>query len=222
GGPEVAAGGNNTIAWRGRLHGRAQEQRAAPDHQAVDFGPAHPAHPAHGHGLHQGQVAVDAYQHQEADAAVQVHVDHGVHHPAQDLPEEPVEVVGNGDGPEGQPTGQDQVSHRQVPQVDFRHGAAALVQAEHAEDKDVLGCGQHEQDPEEGGLGGIEQVPPLRVRTVTVLGQGPVKSRRKGLRGDVEHSRAERKQKRGRYTSRSQQREGEGERDGLSAPQTAG
>uniref|UniRef100_A0A8C0KK65 Uncharacterized protein n=1 Tax=Canis lupus dingo TaxID=286419 RepID=A0A8C0KK65_CANLU len=102
-------------------HGRAQEQRAPPDHQAVELGPAHPAHPAHGHGFHQGQVAVDAHQHQEADAAVEVHVEHGVHHAAQHLPEEPVEVVGDGDGPEGQPGGQDQVCQGQVAQVDLSH-----------------------------------------------------------------------------------------------------
>ena len=75
------------------------------------------------------------------------------------------------------------------------------MQAEDAEDKGVLQDGEQEEDPEEGGLDGIEPVPQIGLEAAAALGQGPIESRFKDLGGEVEHFGAARKWKRGSYTS---------------------
>uniref|UniRef100_A0A8C6GUF1 Uncharacterized protein n=1 Tax=Mus spicilegus TaxID=10103 RepID=A0A8C6GUF1_MUSSI len=170
--------------------GDAQEAPSYPDEQAGRLGSPSPPVPPAGHGVYQQPVAVLTDGHHQEDADEQVGLDDPADHPAEVTSKGPVETVPNILCPEGQAQHKHQIRSCQVSQVDFCY--AVLVQEEHAEDKEVLQCGQQEEDPEEGGLDGIEPTPPLGVWAV-VLRKGPVKSRPEDLCGDVEHFDAERK-----------------------------
>uniref|UniRef100_A0A8C0WNV4 Uncharacterized protein n=1 Tax=Castor canadensis TaxID=51338 RepID=A0A8C0WNV4_CASCN len=127
--------------------------------------PPPPPPPAH-HGVHQRPVAVLADGHHQEDADKQIGLDDSIDHTAEEASKGPVELVPDILCPEGQTQDKHQIRSCQIGQVDFCH--AALVQAEDAEDKDVLQRSQQEQDPEERGLGGIDPFQPLGVRAVVL------------------------------------------------------
>lgn len=99
-----------------------------------------------GQRVHQGHVAINAYQHEEVDAAVGVHVDGEGDHCAQGIGKGPVESFGRVHSPEGHESHEDEVSGGHVAQEDLSHGAGLLMKAENPQYKHIEEDSQHRDD----------------------------------------------------------------------------
>lgn len=158
----------------------AQQQTEAPHHQAAQLSVLGTAHLAVGHGVHQRHVAVDANQHQQVDAAVEVEFDAQVDGLAQELAEGPVELVDDVDGPEWQAAHQHQVGHGQIAEVDLGHRGRLLVEQEDGQDEDVEHDAQRRDEQDVGRLPGVEPLPQIGGRLTT---PGAVGVERVSIRG---------------------------------------
>lgn len=115
-------------------------------------------------------IAIYANQNEEVDAAVGVHLNAQVDDFAHEQTKRPIETIGYVDSPKGQTSHQDEVSGRQVAQVDLSHGAGLLVEAENPQDKHVEHNPNHSDDEDIHWLAGVEPLPVVLLRTVCAIG----------------------------------------------------
>uniref|UniRef100_A0A665WBJ0 Uncharacterized protein n=1 Tax=Echeneis naucrates TaxID=173247 RepID=A0A665WBJ0_ECHNA len=137
--------------------------------QTAKFGILWPPHSAVGHCMHQRHVAIDAYQDEEVEAAIDVHLNAQVDDFAKELTEGPVEAVGYVDSPERQTRHQQQVGSSQVAQVDLRHSAGLLVETEHHQDEHVKKYSQHRDEQDIDRLTGVKPLPVVQLRTFSAI-----------------------------------------------------
>uniref|UniRef100_A0AAY4D3B7 Uncharacterized protein n=1 Tax=Denticeps clupeoides TaxID=299321 RepID=A0AAY4D3B7_9TELE len=163
--------------------GEAEQEPQNPDAQADPLGPHRAPQATGAHGPDQGQVAVHADQQQEEHAAEVVHGYGHVHQLAEQLPEDPVELVGRGDRPEREAEHHDQVGGGQVAQVHVGHRARLPLEAEDGEDEAVGHHAHRADEGEERRLQGRQQPPRafilaavLVTRARTRRGDGPVRA----------------------------------------------
>uniref|UniRef100_A0A3B4YJ87 Uncharacterized protein n=1 Tax=Seriola lalandi dorsalis TaxID=1841481 RepID=A0A3B4YJ87_SERLL len=136
--------------------GQTEEEAQDPDPQADTLGPGSSPQTARAQGLHQSQVAVHTNQHEEQNTA------------DVDLSEVPLVALCDGDSPEGEAGDHDEVSSRQVPQVDISHSAGFPLQAEHTENQAVPQQPHHTDQTQEGRLQGGQPQPSFSVVTAGV------------------------------------------------------
>ena len=116
--------------------------------------------------MHQCHIAIYANQNEEVDAAVGVHLNAHVDDFAKELTESPLESIGYVDSPEGQTGHQDEVGSSQVAQVDLRHGAGLLVEAENHQDEHIEHDSQHRDDQDIHWLADVEPLPVVHISAV--------------------------------------------------------
>ncbi|KAG7265783.1 hypothetical protein CRUP_006445 [Coryphaenoides rupestris] len=128
--------------------GERRQDAGGPRHCGRQHAEGPRAGPERENGVHDGQVPVDAHEHEEEDAGVEAHVVGGQHRLACAFSEAP--LVARLVGEEGQRAEQEQVGHRQVEQADVGHAAEARARRHHPHHQHVA----REAHEEEEGVDG--------------------------------------------------------------------
>ncbi|CAK6966909.1 Hypothetical predicted protein [Scomber scombrus] len=156
---------------REKLHRAEEDSREAeqdpsnPDTGANPTCPECSSLPPLGQGSGEGQVSVHAHKCKKQHTTIIIHPNDNVDELAHGLPKCPVELVDNGRHPEWQAGNHEEISYCQVAQVNVGHGAAPLLETEHAKHKGVADHPKKANDGHVSRLHGVNPVPCIGVVT---------------------------------------------------------